>query len=85
MKNPLRIFGYIVHDSAIVFISTTILACVFNWWQADWDPEFRSYTDWKPTLIITFSVLLLYMLFYRIFEKIERNGRDRDRRRNLHY
>jgi hypothetical protein len=85
MKNPLRIFGYIVHDSAIVLFCSTVIASSYNWWQAGWDPEFSDFHLWKPTLAFSFSVLLLYVLFYRIFEKIERNGRDRDRRRNLHY
>jgi len=66
MKNRLKIFGNIWHDTGIVLIGLTFLVCLIYGWALGFPEGFPAREHVGPILFSTFGLTLVYFVIYLI-------------------
>lgn len=79
MKNRLKIFGNIWHDTGIVFIATTFLICILYGWMLGFPEGFPDQEHVSPILWTSLLIAVWYLVTYRVIDlKIQSEDLNED-------
>jgi len=68
MKNRLKIFGNIWHDTGIILIGLTFLVCLIYGWALGFPEGFPDREHVKPILWITCGLTFIYFMSYIVID-----------------